>query len=386
VLFLGMGLLAGWSLMRQRLHRTVEVVCRGLILVAAVSTGTYIIFGEDPFLGPSFLAGGVSGQWLAAICLHYFNTFGALLMSFAAVVLSLLVGVNFSVRSVGHRQRRAHVLQLPAWLRHCYTYPQRGYVRLRHAMASALSAGQRSWQWLLLWLDDEEDERFAPSDAIQPLRADDDEEAWALDGVAIEKSETASARHHPIAVPGQRQPRSRPTVKPAIDIAPEELVSPRRAKRGRESDPLPSLDLLDEPEPHAERQAVEELEEQARFLEEKLSDFGISGEVVHVQQGPVITMFEYAPASGVKVSRIVNLQDDLALVLRALSVRVVSPIPGKAAVGIEVPNKRSLERQGVTPLGFQAKFSAGSGYHGGAICNGFGQDPASAHCGRDRCR
>jgi S-DNA-T family DNA segregation ATPase FtsK/SpoIIIE len=336
VLLLGMGLLAGWSLMRQRLQRTVEVVCRGLILVAAVSTGTHIIFGEDPFFGPSFLAGGVSGQWLAAVCLHYFNTFGALLMALAAVVLSLFVGVNFPARSVWHRQKGPHVFQLPAWLRHGYTCLQRAYMWLRNALAVSLAASQWSWNWLLQWLDDE-DERFTPSDAINPFIVDDD--AWDDDGIAAEKRETASTRNPPLAVPAASQPRPRPTVKPAVDITPAEPISPRRAKRGRESDHLPSLDLLDEPEPHAQRQALEELEEQARFLEEKLGDFGISGEVVHVQQGPVITMFEYAPASGVKVSRIVNLQDDLALVLRALSVRVVAPIPGKAAVGIEVPNK-----------------------------------------------
>jgi S-DNA-T family DNA segregation ATPase FtsK/SpoIIIE len=84
----------------------------------------------------------------------------------------------------------------------------------------------------------------------------------------------------------------------------------------------------------------EELHSQARFLEQKLRDFGVEGEVVQVLPGPVITMYEFAPAPGIKVSRIVNLQDDLALVMRALSVRVVAPVPGKAVVGIEIPNKR----------------------------------------------
>jgi S-DNA-T family DNA segregation ATPase FtsK/SpoIIIE len=82
------------------------------------------------------------------------------------------------------------------------------------------------------------------------------------------------------------------------------------------------------------------LEAQARFLEQKLREFGVEGEVVQVLPGPVITMYEFAPAAGVKVSKIVNLQDDLALVMRAVSVRVVAPIPGKAVVGIEIPHKR----------------------------------------------
>jgi S-DNA-T family DNA segregation ATPase FtsK/SpoIIIE len=102
---------------------------------------------------------------------------------------------------------------------------------------------------------------------------------------------------------------------------------------------LPTLDLLDHAAPSQQHQSPEEFHTQARFLEQKLRDFGVEGEVVQVLPGPVITMYEFAPAPGIKVSRIVNLQDDLALVMRALSVRVVAPVPGKAVVGIEIPNK-----------------------------------------------
>jgi S-DNA-T family DNA segregation ATPase FtsK/SpoIIIE len=76
----------------------------------------------------------------------------------------------------------------------------------------------------------------------------------------------------------------------------------------------------------------------SRILEKKLLDFGVSGQVVRVHPGPVITMYEYEPASGVKVNKIVNLSDDLAMALRALSVRIIAPLPGKSVVGIEVPN------------------------------------------------
>ncbi len=76
----------------------------------------------------------------------------------------------------------------------------------------------------------------------------------------------------------------------------------------------------------------------SRILEKKLQDYGVRGRVVTVHPGPVITMYEFEPASGIKVNRIVNLADDLALALRALSVRIIAPIPGKSVVGIEVPN------------------------------------------------
>jgi S-DNA-T family DNA segregation ATPase FtsK/SpoIIIE len=114
----------------------------------------------------------------------------------------------------------------------------------------------------------------------------------------------------------------------------------RSRRRSRAAGLLPSLDLLDHVAPSQQNQSPEEFHTQARFLEQKLRDFGVEGEVVQVLPGPVITMYEFAPAPGIKVSRIVNLQDDLALVMRALSVRVVAPVPGKAVVGIEIPNKR----------------------------------------------
>ena len=76
----------------------------------------------------------------------------------------------------------------------------------------------------------------------------------------------------------------------------------------------------------------------SRILEKKLADFGVSGRVVKVHPGPVITMYEFEPAAGIKLSKIVGLADDLALALRALSVRIVAPIPGKSVVGVEVPN------------------------------------------------
>jgi S-DNA-T family DNA segregation ATPase FtsK/SpoIIIE len=78
----------------------------------------------------------------------------------------------------------------------------------------------------------------------------------------------------------------------------------------------------------------------SRILEKKLQDFGVSGHVATVHPGPVITMYEFEPGSGIKVNKIVGLADDLALALRALSVRVIAPLPGKSVVGIEVANQQ----------------------------------------------
>ena len=82
----------------------------------------------------------------------------------------------------------------------------------------------------------------------------------------------------------------------------------------------------------------------SQILEKKLLDYGVEGEVTEVIPGPVVTMFEFKPAAGTKLSKIASLADDLALALSALSVRIVAPIPGKSVVGIEIPN---LERENV---------------------------------------
>ena len=104
---------------------------------------------------------------------------------------------------------------------------------------------------------------------------------------------------------------------------------------------LPPLDLLVDP---PERKDVEiqreSLAMNARRLEKKLADFNVEGEVREILPGPVITMYEYKPAPGVKISKVAGLSDDLALTLRAPSIRIVAPIPGKAAIGIEIPNNQ----------------------------------------------
>ena len=104
---------------------------------------------------------------------------------------------------------------------------------------------------------------------------------------------------------------------------------------------LPSLDLLNELPGERDMEIQREsLEMNARRLERKLVDFGVEGEVVEILPGPVITMYEYKPAPGIKISKVAGLSDDLALALRAPSVRIVAPIPGKAAIGIEIPNNQ----------------------------------------------
>jgi S-DNA-T family DNA segregation ATPase FtsK/SpoIIIE len=111
---------------------------------------------------------------------------------------------------------------------------------------------------------------------------------------------------------------------------------------GRKSFTPPAINILTGEAPAAAPIDREGLTATAEKLRQKLASFGIQGQVTQIRPGPVVTMFEFLPAAGVKVSRIASLSDDLAMAMEALRVRIVAPIPGRGVVGIEVPNK---ERQ-----------------------------------------
>ncbi|MBL7075579.1 DNA translocase FtsK 4TM domain-containing protein [candidate division KSB1 bacterium] len=146
---------------------------------------------------------------------------------------------------------------------------------------------------------------------------------------------------------------------------------------------FPPLDLLKSPSRADTGVTTEEMDENAAIIETKLGDFGVEARVVRVSPGPVVTRFEVEPAPGVKVSRIVSLADDLALAMRAKRIRIVAPIPGHAAVGIEIPNRHpetvylreiigSPEFQGLKSL---LSFAVGKTISGDIYCADLKQMP-----------
>jgi S-DNA-T family DNA segregation ATPase FtsK/SpoIIIE len=102
----------------------------------------------------------------------------------------------------------------------------------------------------------------------------------------------------------------------------------------------PSLDLFADAKSGALVIDEEAIREKSELLEKTLQEFGVEGHVTEVKTGPVITIYEFVPAAGVKVSKISSLSDDLARALSAINVRIVAPIPGTSAVGIEIPNEK----------------------------------------------
>lgn len=101
---------------------------------------------------------------------------------------------------------------------------------------------------------------------------------------------------------------------------------------------LPSLDFLQKAEAKSITLDESEIDEKIKYLIDKLAHFKIEGDVVRTYAGPVVSTFEFKPAANVKVSKILNLQDDLAMALSAQTIRIQAPIPGKDVVGIEIPN------------------------------------------------
>src|SRR5207244_6939356 len=109
-------------------------------------------------------------------------------------------------------------------------------------------------------------------------------------------------------------------------------------RSGAESFQLPPVGLLKAPPATELKRTREELQENAETIRRKLQDFEVEGRIVQVSPGPIITSYEFEPAPGVKVSQVVNLADDLALALKAASVRIMGPLAGRGTVAVEVPN------------------------------------------------
>ncbi|MEX2117572.1 MAG: DNA translocase FtsK 4TM domain-containing protein [Bacteroidota bacterium] len=124
-------------------------------------------------------------------------------------------------------------------------------------------------------------------------------------------------------------------------IAEEEVDFDERRKEEESEEEIdyvpPSVDLLESARA-AEQVDEGELKANAELLRSKLADFGVAIESVSVTPGPVVTLYELVPATGVKISRIESLEDDIALAMKAKGIRIIAPIPGKGTVGVEIPN------------------------------------------------
>jgi S-DNA-T family DNA segregation ATPase FtsK/SpoIIIE len=262
-----------------------------------------------PALVPAH-AGGRIGAGTVRSLSRALHLPGTTLVLAIAFLLGLLVATGGSLRDA------------LAWTRPAL----RSAARLAAQLARVtLARAQRRWE---LWSQDRELVRG--------------ERESAAPGPAGER-ELPAPELRPMEFP-RRRPKAaaEPEVvehRVAVSRPQRQELLPFADSAGRGPYRLPDLDLLAQGQPGASAFDREALIKNSEILQKKLADFAVHGRVVKVHPGPVITMYEFEPAPGVKVSRIVNLSDDLALALRALAVRIVAPIPGKSVVGVEVPNQ-----------------------------------------------
>lgn len=159
-----------------------------------------------------------------------------------------------------------------------------------------------------------------------------------------EKVKTSILENGRSTLPNEKMMTKEKMVLPPVVKVPEKEVSIEKkrdeavALSAKESFGKPSVSLLNLPVRKKAQEDQDTLNQRAMLLEETLESFGVKAKVLNVTQGPAITRYELQPERGVKVSKVTNLSDDIALNMAARSIRIEAPIPGKAAVGIEIPN------------------------------------------------
>ncbi len=193
------------------------------------------------------------------------------------------------------------------------------------------------------------EEQAAPEDRDagdeEPVATDDDDLPVEYPGdESVDQAAGTDISGAPLRIDIQSRPENTDEEAEDGPVAPPAGAPARGSARAGEAEPeeidyvFPSVDLLDQPR-QSDNVDKEELEANAGLVQAKLARFGVEIESVSVTPGPVITLYELVPASGVKISRIVSLADDLALALAAKGIRIMAPIPGKSAVGVEIPNR-----------------------------------------------
>ena len=257
----------------------VLTISGGILLV--VTTGSLLSFQQNHFLvfGKSFSSGGIIGIPLKSFLAAYLNVTGAAIMLILVWIISFILATGFS---------------LIIFAKRCWN--------------TAVFCTDRITTLLVIWK-----ERRKKAKRHLKIQRD----TSVRKSREIKNKASASKSIKGVSVPKQE-------ISEFMQVEAEFQ--------------LPSLNLLDESINKSVSANSKNLLLQSKLLEKKLEDFGVKGRVVTVLPGPVITTFEYEPAPGVKINKIVSLTDDLALALRAISIRIVAPIPGKAVIGIEIPN------------------------------------------------
>lgn len=299
---------AAWTLIRgNSFSRLPIIICAGSFFLINLCSFFHIHFLNDPYFGKGVNSGGLVGSFLGEIFKRWLNVPGAYLTVVTFSVISLLALTGISANRVVE------------W-----------FLKIIKDASSFFIAICKLTYKACFNINPEPSDGESNNEA-SPARPETP--SPKLKGNENKKDK------EPIIV--SLAPEVTPEPAPKKSKETKTLFSAKTptATNGDENYVVPSLDILDDiPPPKDPESSREEILARSKILEKKLADFGIEGRVVQVLPGPVITLYEYEPAPGIKVSRIVSLTDDLALAMRAPSVRILAPVPGKPVVGIEIPN------------------------------------------------
>ena len=319
-------LLWGWNILRKGNLRTTVVLTNYAVISALLVSGT---FGMLRILmepgGPGMEWSGIMGDFFATVLAQLVGKAGGTILLCVGLFLTAVLAADLDIHETAGRIRGLALRTMDWGARRRELWSEAGE-RRRKRSALMKTAEHREGKITVSRPPLEEPPAAAvreiPSD--EPLRRPG---RMTVDDLPITVSR----------VPLPQQPEDEdPIVRPENPEdgagAPEEIDFV-----------FPSVDLLDPPKPGKEDVDDEELKANADLLRATLAEFDVELDSVSVTPGPVVTLYELVPASGVKISRIVSLENDMALKLAARGIRIMAPIPGKSAVGVEIPNShRSL--------------------------------------------
>ncbi len=292
----------------------VATMASTLVLVVVGAALAHLLIEPRAAWGAS--PGGAVGELLGEVLRSLLGFYGTVIIGFAVVGTAVILRTPWTLEEAA---------QAVARLAHAIWAKGRDLVAaLREAWAEAREI--------------HEEEIRASQPRIMGVRTSQPDEE--LDDDDLEDEDEGVGDETAIAAPPRpKGPRSKgPTIVAPKETRQEPLERPKRPKRGHRDFNLPSTELLDEPDASVIHVDAEALRENAELLTEKLAAYGVRGRVDEIHPGPVVTMYEFEPQSGTKVSKIAGLADDLAMALAAQKVRIVAPIAGKARVGFELPN------------------------------------------------
>ncbi len=297
-------LLVGYRGIRLILHRETRQPWRYLLVDALLVISASAVLSSFGSLFLDMNPGGYAGKMMSGLLKQFFGAWGGF---FISSVLLLGVILWRSGRRPG---------EVLAWFWHRLSMDWnewRQAVHLQKSKAQSPTAAKKPLPKVMPKIHGKEDPSKVPP--------------------VVNKPEIATQ-----AIPATGQ-RLRSPAQPADTKGPEDVEAERK--------PFvkPALELLVYGERNPVMTNEEDLLASAQHLEKTLADFGVQGKVVEIHPGPIITRFDFTPAPGIKVQSVASLANDIALAMKAMSVRVVAPIPGKSAVGIELPNlKRAVVR------------------------------------------